>query len=103
MVLVSDKPSTILVFYRLNPAIERGTKPDALGWKPCHWTRILKTAMVNARVVYSNSAVNSIALKTGSLNLSQFVEDQNGPAVGQTLPPQFIVVCSADKHTFHRI
>ena len=31
MVLVSDKPSIILVFYRLNSAIERGTKPDALG------------------------------------------------------------------------
>jgi hypothetical protein len=27
-----------LVFYKLNSAIERGTKPDALGWKPCHWT-----------------------------------------------------------------
>jgi hypothetical protein len=46
MVLVSDKPSTILVFYKLNPAIERGTKPDALGWKPCHWTSTLKAAMV---------------------------------------------------------
>src|SRR5256884_4423072 len=49
MVLVSDKPSTILVFYRLNSAIERGTKPDALGWKPCHWTSTLKAAMVNAK------------------------------------------------------
>src|SRR5262245_42729676 len=38
MVLVSDKPSIILVFYRLNSAIERGTKPDALGWTPCHRT-----------------------------------------------------------------
>ena len=38
----------VLVFYRLNSAIERGTKPDALGWKPCHWTRTLKAAMVNA-------------------------------------------------------
>jgi hypothetical protein len=28
----------ILVFYKLNSAIERGTKPDALGWKPCYWT-----------------------------------------------------------------
>src|SRR5213594_4262017 len=28
--------------------IERGTKPDVLGCKPCHWTRILKAAMVNA-------------------------------------------------------
>src|SRR5215470_15137352 len=49
MVLVSDKPSTILVFYRLNSAIERGTKPDAVGWKPCHWTSTLKAAIVNAR------------------------------------------------------
>src|SRR5215472_10505544 len=38
----------ILVFYRLNSAIERGTKPDAVGWKPCHWTSTLKAAMVNA-------------------------------------------------------
>ena len=29
MVLVSDKLSTLLVFYKLNSAIERGTKPDA--------------------------------------------------------------------------
>ena len=49
MVLVSDKQATILVFYRLNSAIERGTKPDAVGWKPCHWTSTLKAAMVNAK------------------------------------------------------
>jgi hypothetical protein len=24
-----------LVFYKLNSAIERGTKPDALGWRSC--------------------------------------------------------------------
>jgi hypothetical protein len=28
----------ILVFYRLNSAIGRGTKPNALGCQPCHWT-----------------------------------------------------------------
>ena len=39
MVLVSDKPSSALVFYRLNLAIERGTKPDAVGCNPCHWTK----------------------------------------------------------------
>jgi hypothetical protein len=39
----------IVVFYRLNSAIERGTKPEALGWKPCHWTSTLKAAMVNAK------------------------------------------------------
>jgi len=39
----------VLVSYRLNSAIERGTKPDAWGWKPCHWTNTLKAAMVNAR------------------------------------------------------
>jgi hypothetical protein len=39
-----------LAFYRLNPAIERGTKPDAVGWKPCHWARTLKAA----RSMYSN-------------------------------------------------
>src|SRR5215467_14658261 len=48
MVLVSNKPSNHIVFYKLNSAMERGTKPDALGWKPCHWTRTLKAAMVNA-------------------------------------------------------
>jgi hypothetical protein len=29
--------------------MERGTKPDAVGRKPCHWTSTLKAAMVNAR------------------------------------------------------
>src|SRR5205823_13744617 len=29
--------------------MERGTKPAALGRKPCHWTSTLKAAMVNAR------------------------------------------------------
>ena len=48
MVLVSYIPIIMLVFYKLNSAIERGTKPDALGWKPCHWTNTLKAAMVNA-------------------------------------------------------
>ena len=48
MVLVYKNQTTQLVFYRLNSAIERGTKPDALGWKPCHWTRMLKAAMVKA-------------------------------------------------------
>ena len=41
--------TVMLAFYRLNSAIERGTKPDALGSKPCHWTRTLKAAMVKAR------------------------------------------------------
>jgi hypothetical protein len=48
MVLVSCILSNFLVSYKLNSAIERGTKPDALGWKPCHWTSTLKAAMVNA-------------------------------------------------------
>ena len=38
----------MLVFYRLNSAIERDTKPEALGWKPYHWTSTLKAAIVNA-------------------------------------------------------
>ena len=38
----------MLVSYKLNSAIERGTKPDVLGRKPYHWTRTLKAAMVNA-------------------------------------------------------
>src|SRR5262249_60759101 len=41
--------AVILVFYKPNSAIERGTKPDALGSKPYHWTRTLKAAMVKAR------------------------------------------------------
>jgi len=49
LVLVFYKPTTLLVFYRLNSAIERGTKPDALGRKPCHRTSTLKAAMVNAK------------------------------------------------------
>ncbi len=39
----------VLVAYKLNSAIERGTKPDAVGGKPCHWTSTLKAAMVNAK------------------------------------------------------
>src|SRR5712691_4657948 len=38
----------VLVSYKPNSAIERGTKPDALGSKPCHCTNTLKAAMVNA-------------------------------------------------------
>ena len=39
----------VLVSCKLKPSIERSTKPDALGWKPCHWTSTLKAAMVNAK------------------------------------------------------
>jgi len=39
----------VLVSYKLNPAIEKGMKSYALDRKPCHWTSILKAAMVNAR------------------------------------------------------
>ena len=49
MVLVSYILEILLVFYKLNSAIESGTKPDAVGWNPCHWTSTLKAAMVNAR------------------------------------------------------
>src|SRR5215831_6553783 len=55
MVLVFDKPDDLLVFYRLNSDIESGTKPDALGRKPCHWTRTLKAAMVKARRAWKYS------------------------------------------------
>jgi hypothetical protein len=41
----------MIVFYKLNSAIERGTKPDALGWKPCHWTNTLKAAMVGLQAL----------------------------------------------------
>jgi hypothetical protein len=40
---------TVTLFsYKLNSAIERGTKPDALGCKPYHWTSTLQAAMVHA-------------------------------------------------------
>ena len=39
-----------MVFYRLDSAIERGTKPDAWGWKPCHWTSRLRL-LLDSRVV----------------------------------------------------
>jgi len=42
MVLVSKNQAIVLVFYKQNSAIESGTKPDALGWKPCHWTSIFE-------------------------------------------------------------
>ena len=45
----------VLVSYKLNSAIERGTKPDAWGWKPCHWTSTLNTAMVQARRAWKYS------------------------------------------------
>ena len=41
MVLVSYRLYITLVFYKLNSAMERGTKPDAVGWNPCHWTKTL--------------------------------------------------------------
>src|SRR6266571_3813960 len=45
----------VLVFYKLNSAIERGTKPYMLGCKPCHWTSTLKAAMVNARRAWKDA------------------------------------------------
>ena len=38
----------VLVAYKLHSAIESGTKPDALGWKPCRCASTLKAAMVHA-------------------------------------------------------
>jgi len=43
MVLVSDKLASSLVSYKLNSAIERGTKPDAVGRKPYHWEYVRDT------------------------------------------------------------
>src|SRR5438552_17828123 len=57
----------VLVSYKLKSAIERGTKPDAWGWKPCHWTNTLKAAVVNARVVYLYPAGNAVASKSGKI------------------------------------
>ena len=48
IILVYYIQKIIVVFYKLNATMERGTKPDALGRKPCHWTSTLKAAMVNA-------------------------------------------------------
>src|SRR5262245_47708919 len=44
-----------LVFYGLSSDIERRTKPDALGRKPCHWTTTLKAAIVKARRAWKYS------------------------------------------------
>jgi hypothetical protein len=50
MVLVSDKPSNDIGILQTKLG-NRETNPDALGWKPCHWARTLKAAMVNAGFV----------------------------------------------------
>src|SRR5262249_20013098 len=52
VVLVSYIPDSFVIFYKLNSAMERGTKPDVVGRKPCHWTSTLKAAMVNASRAY---------------------------------------------------
>jgi hypothetical protein len=36
----------IVVFYKLNSAIERGRKPDALGWKLCPYGQISMTTSI---------------------------------------------------------
>src|SRR5215471_17329593 len=82
----------MLVFYRLNSAMERGTKPDALGRKPCHWTRILKAAMVNARVVYPNSTVNSIAPKTEYNAPSQHLLEGDNAMVSHHVFSQLVLL-----------
>src|SRR5215475_13572788 len=67
MVLVFNKPAIILVFYRLNSAIERGTKPDKLGRKPCHWTSTLKSAMVKARRAWKYAQPRCITVVSANL------------------------------------
>jgi hypothetical protein len=49
MGLVSDKPGNDIGMLQTQLRHREGDKPDALGWKPCHWTRTLKAAMVKAR------------------------------------------------------
>ena len=83
MVLVYDKPVTLLIFYRLNSAIERGTKPDALGSKPYHWTRTLKAAMVKARRAWKYSQPRCITFFTWqtSVSIESTVPPASGPPI----------------------
>jgi hypothetical protein len=41
------------VFYQRHSAIERGTRPDAKGCKPCHWTNTLKATLVHTSRVWT--------------------------------------------------
>jgi hypothetical protein len=50
----------LLVFHKLNSAIERGTKPDAVGWKSCHCISMLKAAMVNASRAWKDTHTQCI-------------------------------------------
>src|SRR5215813_9192643 len=59
-----------LVFYKLNSAIERGTKPDALGWNPCHWTSTLKAAIVNASRAWKYSQTRCMTFLKWQTNVS---------------------------------
>ena len=56
--------TVIWVFDRLNSAIERGPKPDALGRKPCHGTRTVQAAMVQARRAWQDSQPRGLTCLT---------------------------------------
>src|SRR6266516_1868764 len=45
----------VLVYYRPKLAMERGTKPDALGTRPYHCTNTLKAAIVKARRAWKDA------------------------------------------------
>jgi hypothetical protein len=50
----------MLVFYKLNSAMERDTKPDAVDRKPYHWTSTLKAAIVKVRRTWKYSQTRCI-------------------------------------------
>jgi len=56
----------VLASYKLNSAIERGTRPDALGRKPCHWTNTWQAAMVNASRAWKYAQTRCMAFCNGT-------------------------------------
>jgi hypothetical protein len=54
----------VWVFYQRHAAIERGTRPDAKGGKPCHGTNTLKAALVHTSRVWKSPHIRGMTLFT---------------------------------------
>src|SRR6266581_7796991 len=50
----------VLVSCKLNSVIDRGTKPEALGWKPCYWTSTLAEDRSNLGEVCDGQLLGSV-------------------------------------------
>jgi hypothetical protein len=70
MVLVSDKPSNDVSILQTKFSYREGTKPDALDWKPCHWTSTLNAAMVNARRAWKYAQTRCMTFLTWQTSVS---------------------------------